>query len=198
MILTLHHVSPIFSAHSQIRSILALLESTLSVPSEAVQRSCADVLPPLAAALGEEERKELLARLLKQLLEGLRYGDRRGAAFGLAGAVKGLGIGALKAHGIVDALKATLDDSKASPVAREGALMAFECLCTRLGRLFEPYVVNLMPQLVNAFGDNAAEAREGSLAEPLLACRTPSRVLGAGNSVVLRCVVFSLRRRAAA
>jgi hypothetical protein len=33
------------------------------------------------------------------------FSDRRGAAFGLAGVVKGLGISALKGYGIIDALK---------------------------------------------------------------------------------------------
>ena len=54
--------------------------------------------------------------------------------------VKGLGMGSLKGFGVMDAMKAAVEDKK-SPAAREGALMAFELLCTRLGRLFEPYVV---------------------------------------------------------
>ena len=39
-----------------------------------------------------------------------KYGERRGAAFGLAGVAKGLGITSLKKYKIVDALKAGLED----------------------------------------------------------------------------------------
>ena len=58
---------------------------------------------------------------------------RKGAAFGLAGIVKGLGVSAINGHGILDALKKALDD-QGSVDAREGALFAFEALCEKLGR----------------------------------------------------------------
>ena len=43
--------------------------------------------------------------------------------------------------------------------ARQGALFAIESLCERLGRLFEPYMVQLITQLLERFGDGAAEVR---------------------------------------
>ena len=58
---------------------------------------------------------------------------RRGAAFGLAGMIKGLGISAINKYGTMDALKKALDD-QTSADAREGALFAFECLCEKLDR----------------------------------------------------------------
>lgn len=58
---------------------------------------------------------------------------RRGAAFGLAGIVKGLGVSAINGYGVLDALKQALDD-QGSAEAREGALFAFEALCEKLGR----------------------------------------------------------------
>lgn len=58
---------------------------------------------------------------------------RRGAAFGLAGMIKGLGISAINRYGTMDALKKALND-QTSADAREGALFAFECLCEKLGR----------------------------------------------------------------
>ncbi len=58
---------------------------------------------------------------------------RRGAAFGLAGIIKGLGVSALNQYGTMDTLRKALDD-QANADAREGALFAFECMCERLGR----------------------------------------------------------------
>ena len=145
----------------KVRSILDRLVEVLSTPSEAVQRSVSDCLPPLMASLSEDERRALVQRLLALVTTGPRYGDGRGVAYGLSGVVKGLGISALKAYGVVDALKVAVED-KANASGREGALMAFECLCTKLGRLFEPYVIHILPLLLACFGDSNAGVREAT------------------------------------
>lgn len=46
--------------------------------------------------------------------------------------------------------------------AREGALLAFECLVEKLGRLFEPYVIHILPMLLVAFGDGDPSVREAT------------------------------------
>ena len=69
------------------------------------------------------------------------YAVRRGSAFGLAGAVKGLGISALKGLGVVNTLTEALKGNSAD--AKEGSLFAMECLSDRLGLLFEPYIIQV-------------------------------------------------------
>lgn len=51
-----------------------------------------------------------MTRLLDKLLKSDKYGERRGAAFGLAGVVKGFGISCLKKYGINSALREGLAD----------------------------------------------------------------------------------------
>ena len=89
------------------------------------------------------------------------YSQRRGSAYGLAGIVKGLGVPSLKQLGIMSCLQEAIKDKK-NYRHREGALFAFESLCDMLGRLFEPYVVNLLPNLLLCFGDGNQYVREAT------------------------------------
>lgn len=98
---------------------------------------------------------------MPQLLESSSYGQRRGAAYGLAGIVKGLGIPSLKQFGVMAKLQESIKDKK-NYRHREGALFAFEALCGMLGRLFEPYVVHLLPDLLLCFGDGNQYVREAT------------------------------------
>lgn len=102
----------------------------------------------------------LVTRLLDRLLKSDKYAERRGAAFGLAGLVKGLGISSLRQYAIMDTLKAGVEDK--SPRTREGALFGFEALCEKLGRLFEPYVIHILPLLLVCFSDPIVAVREAT------------------------------------
>ena len=71
-----------------------------------------------------------------------------------------MGILSLKQLDIMGKLTTAVTDKK-QPKAREGALFAFEMLCTMLGRLFEPYIVHILPHLLLCFGDPVDHVREG-------------------------------------
>lgn len=58
----------------------------------------------------QEEAGALISRLLVQLMKSDKYGERRGAAFGLAGVVKGFGISCLKKYNVTTALRDGLSD----------------------------------------------------------------------------------------
>lgn len=90
------------------------LVHALRTPSEPVQRSAATAMSPLMGMLGggPDDVRPLMQQMMAALLEGETYGDRRGAAFGLAGMVKGLGISALKAYEVMTTLQAAAADKK--------------------------------------------------------------------------------------
>ncbi|CAI6008265.1 unnamed protein product, partial [Closterium sp. NIES-65] len=144
--------------------ILARLLEVLNTPSEAVQRAVSDCLPPLMPAISLKEggAQALIAQQLKVLLTSDRFAERRGAAFGLAGVVKGLGLRSIRDYGVLQALIKGVED-KSSPKAREGALFGFECLSEKLGRLFEPYVIHILPYLLVCYSDTATPVREATV-----------------------------------
>ncbi|XP_056168131.1 protein ILITYHIA isoform X1 [Syzygium oleosum] len=144
----------------KVHTVVEKLLDVLNTPSEAVQRAVASCLSPLMQSK-QDDAQVLLSRLLDQLLKSDKYGERRGAAFGLAGAVKGFGLSCLKKYGIVASLRVALVDRN-SAKCREGALMAFECLCEKLGKLFEPYVIQMLPLLLVSFSDQVVAVREAA------------------------------------
>uniref|UniRef100_A0A9J8BCH5 GCN1 activator of EIF2AK4 n=1 Tax=Cyprinus carpio carpio TaxID=630221 RepID=A0A9J8BCH5_CYPCA len=144
----------------KVKPIVAKLITALSTPSQQVQESVASCLPPLVPAI-KEDAGGMVRKLLQLLLESDKYAERKGAAYGLAGLVKGLGILSLKQQEIMSTLTDAIQDKKNSR-RREGALFAFEMLCNMLGKLFEPYVVHVLPHLLLCFGDGNQYVREAA------------------------------------
>lgn len=145
---------------ARIKPIVERLIDALSTPSQQVQEAVANCLPPLVPAI-KDDAPVMVKNLLHQLLESENYGERKGAAYGLAGLVKGMGILALKQLNIMTILTDAIQDKK-NYRHREGALFAFEMLCTMLGRLFEPYIVHVLPFLLLCFGDSSQFVRDAT------------------------------------
>ncbi|KAL6988990.1 eIF-2-alpha kinase activator GCN1 [Sarracenia purpurea var. burkii] len=144
----------------KVHAVVEKLLDVLNTPSESVQRAVSTCLSPLMQSK-QEDAPALVSRLLDQLMKSDKYGERRGAAFGLAGVVKGFGISCLKKYGIAAALREGLTDRN-SAKCREGALLEFECLCDKLGKLFEPYVIQMLPLLLVSFSDQVVAVREAA------------------------------------
>ena len=144
----------------KVQPIVARLVDALSTPSQQVQEAVANCLPHLVPAI-KDEAPQLVQKLMHQLLESDKYGERKGAAYGLAGLIKGMGILALKQLDVMTTLTNAIQDKK-NYHHREGALFAFEMLCNMLGRLFEPYIVHVLPHLLLCFGDGNQYVREAT------------------------------------
>ena len=111
-------------ADSRIPNVVDRLVDALHTPSELVQSAVADCLPPLVKGMSEEV-EYLVDKLFSTLSTGAKYASRRGAAYGLAGVIKGRGLQSLKEYDLMDKLIDAAED-KAAFQSRQGALFAFE------------------------------------------------------------------------
>ena len=144
----------------KVRPIMRQLIIALKTPSQPVQEAVANCLPPLVPAI-KDEAPDIVNQLIGTLLGNKSFGERKGAAYGIAGLVKGLGILSLKQLDIMGKLTEAITNKK-NPTHREGALLAFEMLCNMLGRLFEPYIVHILPHLLLCFGDQVEYVRQAA------------------------------------
>ncbi|WPH00312.1 Hypothetical protein R9X50_00313700 [Acrodontium crateriforme] len=146
---------------ARIPKVVDRLLATLSTPSESVQYAVAQCLPPLVLA-SSDKAGQYVSRTIDETLHAKKYAARRGAAYGLGGIVKGKGISALKEYRVFSTLRAATENKK-DVNERQGAYLAYELLSLLLGRLFEPYVIQIIPQLLVGFGDANADVREACL-----------------------------------
>ncbi|KAH0826065.1 armadillo-type protein [Lanmaoa asiatica] len=148
---------------SQLAGLLSAFETHLAGPSPAnetgdqIKEAVSDCLVLLVTLMGEGRSAGLIDRLFETLFEAPKYAARRCAAYGLAGAMKGLGIGAMKRYDVIERLRVAAEEKKRFEL-RQGAMFAFETL----GRLFEPYITFILPMLLTAFGDGTADVREAA------------------------------------
>ncbi|KAF2108659.1 armadillo-type protein [Lophiotrema nucula] len=145
----------------RVPKVVQRLLVTLSTPSETVQYAVAQCLPPLIRT-SEQEVSAYVEQIMDQLLQSKKYAARRGAGYGLAGIVRGKGLGVLREYRIMSTLRSATENKK-DVNQRQGAFLAYELLSLVLGRIFEPYVIQLVPQLLTGFGDSSSDVREACL-----------------------------------
>lgn len=180
------HFDTSASSVPKIKKAIDQLIDALSIPSNSVQKSISEALSPLIASIYQKEKdyifnelvnKRLLSFLLygikdekKPLQKGLSsntapttttttYGMKRGFAWGLAGVMYGCGLHDTYQY-VISPLNQFLSSSKADKKGKEGCMLAFECLSHRFLNLFEPYIVEVMPSILNhALSDPSKEVR---------------------------------------
>ena len=145
---------------TRIPFVVNRLIEALKTPAEQVQMAVSDCLAPLVKLM-RSRVAQLVDNLLNELSTAPKYAARRGAAYGLAGVIKGTGIAGIKEFNIINRLQSFSEDKKLYE-SRQGAMFAFETLSTTLGRLFEPYVTHILPLLLTCFGDGTSDVREAT------------------------------------
>ena len=145
----------------RVPEVVRRLLETLKTPSESVQYAIAECLPPLVQNSGASV-SEYIQHVNDELLHSKQYASRRGAAYGLAAIVSGRGVASLKDYRILSTLKGALDNKKEQN-GRQGAFFAYELISTLIGRIFEPFTIQIVPQLLFGFGDPSADVREACL-----------------------------------
>ncbi|KAF9479098.1 ARM repeat-containing protein [Pholiota conissans] len=140
--------------------IVDKLVDALKTPAEQVQIAVSECLSPLVTLM-RPRLPSLVDGLFQELFEAPKYASRRGAAYGLAGVIKGTGIGGIKEFNVIQRLKAAAEEKKRYEY-RQGVMFAFETLSNTLGRLFEPYITYVLPLLLTSFGDATTDVREAT------------------------------------
>lgn len=148
------------TADSRLPGIVDRLVEALKTPSEQVQIAVSECLSPLVPLM-RQRLPDLVGHLFDGLFDSPKYAQRRGAAYGLAGVIKGIGIGGMKEHNVMARLR-TASEEKKRYEPRQGVMFAFETLSMALGRLFEPYITFVLPLLLTSFGDSSTDVREAT------------------------------------
>ena len=79
----------------------------------------------------------------------------------LGGAIKTLGLNMLESQGIVDALVKSVTNKK-SGLEREGGLLGFAGIIEKIGKPCEPYLLPVLPTLMEGYADKGAPVKEAA------------------------------------
>jgi len=118
--------------------------------------------PPPPVVSQEEQESRKVAKLLGRLTLG-EHDRHCDGHTDIEGVVAAAGFSALQANGLLTKLKAEVEDM-GNAEARESALLAFKQLCQAVGRQCEPYVVPLLPLMLDRMADKVAGVRDAAMA----------------------------------
>lgn len=169
-----------------------VIKCALETPSELVQNAAARCLAPLANAAIKGEREAKMAKLLLSTLwdEHSSYGQRRGAAYALAGICGGLGLRFVRKAMLMSEINAACAEK--TLCRKQGAFLLIETCAILMGRLFEPYVVTFVPFLLACMSDTAFDVRTACWAAAQAAM---SELSSQGVKMVLPSLVEGLKDR---
>lgn len=145
---------------SRLHIIFDRLLRTLDTPSEDVQFAISECIAPLVASF-QANLQDTFEKLLEKLWNGKTLAERKGAAYGIAGLVKGAGIKSLFKNDVMREISAAADNKKDEKV-RESVSFVFDCLSQVLGSMFEPYVIEVLPIILKFLGDASPQVREAT------------------------------------
>lgn len=137
----------------RLKIIIDRLMKSLDAP--AVQYAVSECIAPLVGAI--DNLPQVFDELFEKLFSAKKVSSRRGAAYGIAGLVKGSGIKSLSSYDIIRTLTDAAEEK--DTVKRESVSIAFETLSRSLGKYFEPYVLEILPIILKSLGDPVPEVR---------------------------------------
>lgn len=143
----------------RIASIVARLLDALTSPSENVHKAVSKIIAPLVPKFSEEVG-QFISNLFVQLFDPVPPAFvRKGASWGLAGIIKGYG---LRSFLEFDIMRVLIDaaESKSNPIGRASVAFCIMTFSSVLGKLFEPYVIELLPFLLKNLGDQDIDVRK--------------------------------------
>lgn len=169
-----------------------VIKSAMETPSEVVQNAAARCLAPLTpSAFGGEREAEITKSLLGTIWnEHASYGQRRGAAYSLAGVCRGLGLKFVSKSKLILEIETAVAEK--NPLRRQGAFLLIETSAILMGRMFEPYVVITVPFLLACMSDGIVEVRNACWAAAQAAM---SELSSQGVKMVLPSLVDGLKDR---
>lgn len=142
------------------RLLKAIDESAESIDSAAaVAAASVSALSALAPLAPADLSAELLRELLKNALSPTSTRSRKGSALGFAGLSHGLGLRILGEVDVVAQISSASGDRK-NAGARAGAQYLVAALAEVFRSYFEPYALELMPEILAGLGDPQAMVRE--------------------------------------